>query len=416
MGFCIQSLRVGSFLALRAILRGNRWVSILIIVIMTLIFLNLVAIGGLLLGLIRGSELGYIEFYTATAMVEPLDSEKYIQRKDELIGFIKTLPGFVAYTERMNTGATLETNYKDKKLGEKGSEVGTSLIGLDPFNELNTTRMDTTVIEGRFLRPGDRDKIVLGGILAGRGATYEIGESLEDIYIGKKIRVTFTNGIRRNYEVVGITQSKAAILNLYAFITLDEMQNVLGINDGRVNEIAIKTADPFRSLEFGQYFENAGYTDYNKIKPWADTLGSAVEDVNKTMYFLGDIVGGIGLMVGGITIFILIFVNALSKRRFIGILKASGVCGASIILSYVFQAFFYTVIAVLAGSAFLFGFLIPYIDENPIDFAFADGILYVTPEYAWIRIIIILLVSIVSGLVPAYLITRENTLNAILQR
>ncbi|MBD3328792.1 FtsX-like permease family protein [Candidatus Peregrinibacteria bacterium] len=167
---------------------------------------------------------------------------------------------------------------------------------------------------------------------------------------------------------------------------------------------------------FKDYYIKAGYTKENTVEIWSEAIGTAVDDVNDTMQALGDIIGGIGLMVGGITIFILIFVNAVSKRRFIGILKASGINTGSIILSYVFQGLWYTMIAIGIGLIILYGFLVPYIDRNPIDFPFADGILYVPWDYVFARLLVLVVVSMVSGFVPAYLIARENTLNAILGR
>lgn len=411
-----SSLRVGAFLALRFITRSNRYVLVLIITILMLIFLNLVAIGGLLLGLIKGSELGYIKTYSGTLLIEPLRDEKYIKSSLKIIDFAKTIPGFKAYSLRLSAGVTIEKDYRQRKVGTKGNSIGATLVGMDPLQEAETTNLASKVVEGRFLQLGDRDVIVLGSILAGRGATIAIGESLQDVYIGEKVQVTFSNGLRREYTIIGITKTKSGLRNLQAFITLDEMNDVLNIRDNRVSEIALKTDDPLHAEKFKQFFVNAGYQDETVLKTWDESLGSAIKDVNDSFELIGNIIGGIGLMVGGITIFILIFVNAVSKRRFIGILKASGITKTSIILSYVFQGIFYTIISTVLGLILLFGFLIPYVDKNPIDFPFADGILYASTDYVMLRIIILFAVSIISGFVPAYLIVKENTLNAILGR
>jgi hypothetical protein len=48
-------INVGSFLAKRQIRRGNIWITLLIIAIMTLTFLSLVVIPGILVGLTEGS-------------------------------------------------------------------------------------------------------------------------------------------------------------------------------------------------------------------------------------------------------------------------------------------------------------------------------------------------------------------------
>lgn len=389
--------------------------SVLIVLILTLIFLNLVAVGGLLLGLIRGSEMDFINNYSGTIIIEPLEEENYIQFPDEIIDFTQSIPGYVAHSPRIVTGAKLEVGYKEKKVGSEVSNVSTNLLGLDPEMEDETTRLSTSLIEGRWLEPGDRDAIVLGSVPAGRGASFSIGESLEEVYIGDKVLVTI-EGRKREYRVVGIIESKPALLNLRAYITLDELQDILGHSDPRLSEISVKTSNPMQVNEVKQYYVDAGYDEYNNISTFGDALGSAITDINDTFSLIGNVIGAIGLLVGAITIFILTFINAVSKRRFIGILKAGGVTSSSIVISYVLQGLFYSVVSVSIGLVFLYGFLIPYFDANPIDFPFSDGIIYVTDEYVFVRVFVLLAVSVVSGYIPARLITKENTLNAILGR
>ncbi len=169
-------------------------------------------------------------------------------------------------------------------------------------------------------------------------------------------------------------------------------------------------------IGFKQFFYNAGYQLENRVETWVDAEGSAINDINDAMTFIGNIIGAIGLMVGSITIFILIFVNAVSRRKYIGILKAIGIRSGSIIIAYVLQGLFYTVIGVGIGMAILYFGLIPYFNVHPIDFPFSDASLYVTPDYAAVRIIILFVIAFFSGLLPAYLITKENTLDAILGR
>jgi hypothetical protein len=68
------------------------------------------------------------------------------------------------------------------------------------------------------------------------------------------------------------------------------------------------------------------------------------------------------------------------------------------------------------GLALTFGFLKPYFDANPINFPFSDGILAATPEGAFTRVAILLIVTIIAGYIPATIIVRKNTLDSILGR
>jgi putative ABC transport system permease protein len=282
--------------------------------------------------------------------------------------------------------------------------------------EAQTTAFPSTIIEGRFLMPGDRDSIVLGSILAGRRIIAQLGQSLKDVYVGDKVLVTYANDIRREYTIVGIVKSKLEMQDIQSYVTMNEVRDILGVTDTRLTQIAIKTTDPMQSDAFKAHFVNEGFDKQNSIQTWAEVIGSFINDVNASFNLIADIIGSIGLMVGGITIFILIFINAVSKRRFIGVLKASGVTSGSIIISFVLQGIFYTLVAIGIGLIILYGYMIPYVDRHPINFAFSDGIIWVTDSYVLIRICVLLIVSIVSGLVPAYMIAKENTLNAILGR
>lgn len=412
----INSFKVGSFLAKRTILRSNRYVTALIILILTLIFLNLVGVGGLLIGMVKSGDVAYYSIYSGAVVVNPLLEKKAVQRTDELVNFAKTLPGFVGYSPRLNASAKMELDWHDKKEGSQGNSISGSVLGLDPDLENQTTSLGTKVIEGRFLREDDRDSIVIGATLAGRGSGFSLGETLKGVEVGKKILLTYNNGVQKEYTIVGILSTKISIRSNQVFVNLQELKGVYDITDQRYSQIAIKTTDPLHPQPFKDFFVRAGYDQYNRIETWDETRGSALNNINIAFTLIGNVIGGIGLMVGGITIFILIFVNAITKRKFIGILKASGVSSISIVISYIAQAMIYTFTGVFLGLLFLYGFLVPYFEKNPIDFPFSDVTLYLTQDYVLVRIGILFLVSMIAGLVPAYLIARENSLNAIMGR
>lgn len=388
----------------------------LIITILSLIFLNMVAVGGLLLGLIQSANKAYIDLYSGGVRIRPTAEKNYIQFPGEVLEFAQSLPGFVSFSPHLQSVAKLEIGYKEKKFGSEVSNVSASLLGVDPELEMETNPIGNYMIEGRFLEPDDRDKIVLGSLIAGRGATIAFGEALQNVEIGSKVLASYGNGVQREYTVVGIFKTKVALRNLQALVTIKELDDVLGLDSPQYSDVSIKIKNPDEADRFKAFFVNAGYDSHNRIETWVEAEGSAVNDVNNAMSFIGDIVGAIGLMVGSITIFILIFVNAVSRRKYIGILKAIGIRSVSIILSYVLQGIFYTCIGVGIGLLVLYLGLIPYFDAHPIDFPFSDASLYVTPWYAGARIILLFVVAFVSGLVPAYLITKENTLDAILGR
>jgi ABC-type antimicrobial peptide transport system permease subunit len=97
-------------------------------------------------------------------------------------------------------------------------------------------------------------------------------------------------------------------------------------------------------------------------------------------------------------------------------MKGIGITPTAIQFSYIFQALFYGIIGSGIGLFLTFGILKPFFDNNPIDFPFSDGILVATPEGALLRIGILMVVVLLAGYIPAWLIVRKNTLDAILGR
>jgi len=71
----MNSFRVGILLGLRQIQRASIWTTILIIFVMMLTFLNLIAVSGVLLGLIAGAERAVQENALGDIIISALDDE-----------------------------------------------------------------------------------------------------------------------------------------------------------------------------------------------------------------------------------------------------------------------------------------------------------------------------------------------------
>ena len=78
------SLSVGAFLAYRDLRRSNPWTTILIVFVMTLTFLNLVVVSGILVGLIEGSIDANKRMYSGDVLISPLLEKSYIEQSPEV--------------------------------------------------------------------------------------------------------------------------------------------------------------------------------------------------------------------------------------------------------------------------------------------------------------------------------------------
>ena len=131
---------------------------------------------------------------------------------------------------------------------------------------------------------------------------------------------------------------------------------------------------------------------------------------------LGNVMGSISLVVASITIFIVVFINAITRRKFIGIMKGIGIAPGAIEISYVLQSVFYATLGIFIGMTLLYGFMVPFFAAHPINFPFSDGILVAEVPGTFLRAFLIILATIIAGFVPARLVVKKNTLDSILGR
>ena len=117
-----------------------------------------------------------------------------------------------------------------------------------------------------------------------------------------------------------------------------------------------------------------------------------------------------------ITIFIVIFINAITRRKFIGILKGIGINGQAIEISYILQSSFYAILGSGIGLFIIYAFLVPFFIAHPINFPFSDGILVAPISETMIRVALLVFATIIAGYIPARMIVRKNTLDSILGR
>src|SRR3989344_5945466 len=149
------NVRIGFFLALRALRRASPWTTTLIIFVMVLTFLNLVVISGILVGLLQGAVDAVRTKYTSDVIVSTLSDKSYIEGSQNLLALIETLPEVEAVTARYREGGILEANYKTRKETDKANTASAQVVGVDPFDEDTVTGIAEDIVEGSFLSPGD---------------------------------------------------------------------------------------------------------------------------------------------------------------------------------------------------------------------------------------------------------------------
>ncbi len=414
-----ETYRVAAFLARKYITRTSFWQSFLVIFVMTLTFLNLVAINGVLVGLIDGSLQSYDRYYAGDLFISKLPEKDHIEHAGAIRTILAENTDIAAFSERIVEGATLEANYLRavSQPNKVPDTAGVVVAGIDVHNERLVTDLKEKVVEGDFLTERDDDGIVLGRLLVDRYFPADIGlQTVSDVYPGDKVRLT-VDGVRREFTLRGIVSTKADATDMRVFILDSTLKKMLGISGSPIaDEFALRIKEGASVDAVRASILSFGVGKYALVRTTEEAIGEFLDEIKDTFKVIGNIIGGISIIVASITIFIIIFITAITRRKFIGILKAIGVSGITIELSYVLLSIFYSLVGVSIGVAILYFFLLPYFAANPIDFPFSDGILSVTPFDTVSRSLMLVITTVVAGYIPARLIVKKNTLDAILGR
>ena len=412
-----QFIRLGFFLALRQMRRASKWTTGLIIFVMTLTFLNLVVVSGILVGLIEGAVQANKELYTSDILISTLEKKDFIEQSPRVLNIINSMPETLAVSARYLSSGSVEAGYKEASKEEEIDSAGAPFVGINPVAENDLTGISRFVIDGEYLLPTDYDQVLLGSYLLTEYFPVETASfpTLDNIGIGDKVRVTIGD-IQREVTVKGIVRSKVDELSYRVYFVDTQFRDLIGRNDYNVGEVSVRLKPGTDPVLFKNALLRSGVGEFARVQTFEEAQPKFLEDIKNTFALLGNLMSSIGLVVASITIFIVIFINAITRRKFIGILKGIGVSGRTIEVSYVFQSFFYAAVGSCIGLVLLYGFLEPFISAHPIDFPFSDGILVAPLNSTATKIAILMVTTVIAGYIPARMIVRKNTLDSILGR
>ena len=99
-----------------------------------------------------------VNFQTGNVVVEPKEEERYIEDASALQKKIESLPQVVGTSARLKT--TGNFRYKEK-------EIGATVYGIDPADEIFVTGLEDAIISGEFLSRPDKGEIILGREVSG---------------------------------------------------------------------------------------------------------------------------------------------------------------------------------------------------------------------------------------------------------
>lgn len=414
----MKIFRIGLLLGFRQIQRANKWTTLLIISVMMLTFLNLIAVSGVLVGLITGAENAVRSEYLGDLIITNKAGEDRILETETILRELSSFPEISAYSVRYSGGGVMEANYKQRRdlKGERDT-TSVSVTGIDPTLENNMSGLASNIIDGEYLDENEEGYILVGYYYLAESAEQfgDIFDTVENVKPGETVRITVGN-VSKEFIVKGIVKSKVDQISLNTYIPEREFRRLFGRADRNADQIVVRMQPNQSEEKLKEAFLASGFGDAAKIQTYDEGKPKFITDIKNTFNTLGTFIGSIGLVVASITIFIIIFINAVSRRQQIGILKGIGIERRAIEIAYVFQSAIYALLGSLFGAIMTYGFLVPYFGKNPIKFPFSDGILVAPVEETFMKFVVLFFITLIAGFLPAWLIVKQNTLNSILGR
>lgn len=413
----IDKFKIGWFLAIRQVKRASKWTTFLIIFVMVLTFLNLVVVSGILVGLIQGSVDAQKNYYTGDFIISKLDKKDYIENTNLVLDTIKGMPEVEKFSVRYAEGGKAEVNYQAKVKDTDEESTAATIAGIDPVQEDKMTDISKFIVEGSYLSPDDYDKVLVGSFFLWKYTPIEAPgfTALRNVSIGSKIKITIGD-VTREFTIKGILKSKVDDVSAKIFMVDGQFRSITGRLDQNADDIAIDLKEGVDPNKFKEALQRIGLQKYARLQTFEDAQPKFLKDIQATFAVLGNAIGSIGLVVASITIFIVIFINAITRRKYIGIMKGIGINGKVIEISYIFQSVFYALCGSGIGLVVVFGLLVPFFDAHPLNFPFSDGILVATFSGTMLRVGLLMFATLIAGYIPARMIVRKNTLDAILGR
>ena len=393
------NLRLSFFLAVKNTLHQKPLFA-LIVLIITLSFVSATIVSATILGFVNALNNQIIDYSHGSILIEPKEDAIFIDDALEKLDKIRRVPGVIAATRRYSFGAALFK--KDREA------AGFGFFGIDPLEEKKVSKVYRYMKQGEYLTPKDRGEIIIGSEVAGGGEQLWFAE--EDTLsarVGDKIRVSFANGVEREFHTKGIFNPRDIYSTSFSYITIQDAEEILGVS-GKASLIAVRVPKGTESY-YVKRFKELGINDV--FKTWEDKLSTSAIVISM-FGTINILLSTVGLFIVFVTVFVIIYINLAHKRRQIGILKAIGINEKVITQSYTIQSMIYGASGIIAG-VILIKAMTAYWAVHPLNTSLG----FVTPELSASSIIIasimLFLSSIIGGYIPSFKAAKEDIIKLI---
>jgi putative ABC transport system permease protein len=409
-GNIVGNLKLALFLAYKSIIKGNRWTLIMIILVTSLSFANLIIIPSLMSGVTKAINQQQIDTLFGNVIIDPPGGEYLLQNVNLIENKLAAVQGLEGVAPHLNNSALFEYTRDINTTSQRGNW---NIIGVDPEKEAQVTTIHHSLIEGSYLSPGERNQIILGvEIAGGNQADSKDFLTLGGVRTEQQIQLTFPSGKQKVFTVKGVFKARQEQANRTAYISLEDMKEAMDLEvaEDTASQILIRTVSGSNDDQIIQQLKALGIR--GQIRNWLD-YGGGIGGIVSSFSVITSLIGVIGLVVAGVVMFIVIYIHVGHRKRQIGILRAIGVNRGVVMLSYLFQALLFAILGIIFGGLIIGYVIKPYFDGHPVDLPIGLISLEIDPGTVKIGILGLIVAAILAGIIPVLNITRESIIKAI---
>ena len=343
-----------------------------------------------------------IDFSTSHVQVEPLGFRDefspafFISQTEALLNQVQQHSSVIAAAPRIQVEAMISSPTHTEPL---------LLTGVSAVLEPQVTRLNTVIIEGRYLEDNSDMNILLGRKLA---------EKL-DVRLGEKVVVTtqLADGSLGSaaYRLVGVYQTDNEIFDLtLGFIGLYQAQELLAMQ-GRVSTIAMRLKQRDSSQQTTAEINQALTGTKYQAQSWQEIMPVLVQmiDMSRLMFY---VVLGIVFFVVAIGVTNTLFMSVLERTREFGVMLALGTEPRYIVRMVVYEAIILGLIGIVFGILIGVSLVVFYSGSGMdlSDFSGATGtipgltdVIYPTLifDHLWLPTTFLFITGIVAAFFPA---------------
>ena len=337
-----------------------------------------------------------------------ITSDNPISNYENIITNIKKNREVIDASPYINIQAIVSSSYDTR---------GISVIGIDPNIEKNMSIISDYMLIGNLNNIEKDNSIIIGSLLAANIGAY-VGDQINITTSDIKTSIIGSYPRSVNLEIVGIYELKTEIDQFLTFISHQTAQKLKNINNDETISIRLKTTNLFDADLISQNVLNDFNNNSYSYSSWKNTHGTLFEAIQFEKLLISLM---LFLIVGVASILVLstVVMTVKSKEREIGILLTLGASNKQIILIFFTQGLLVSLIGIFVGI--ILGFILIFNLNNFINFIEyllgrnlldAYFINYFPYHIDSLQILIIclisFLISLTASLVPSFRVVKLN--------